>query len=303
MAIARALTLAENDDHDKENLIDILFRHGGQALVLGVTGAPGSGKSTLVNQLISAYRRLDSKVAVIAVDPSSPFSGGALLGDRVRMQQHATDDKVFIRSMASRGHLGGVARATADGIKILDAAGYDIIIIETIGVGQTEIEVTRMADIILLVLMPGTGDEIQVLKAGIMEIGDIFVINKSDRPDAAKLAAEVKYMLQMSKRQKDQPVLMTSALHAQGIPELASAIESYYRHITATGVLNEKQKLRLAQEIRTIMRDRIEATVTNRVALEENMDQWVTLLFDRVESPYGLIRKKIDPVLIKGNPS
>ncbi|MCK4715412.1 MAG: methylmalonyl Co-A mutase-associated GTPase MeaB, partial [Candidatus Marinimicrobia bacterium] len=196
-AIARAISLIENgvETKKKEKLIDTLHPHCGHGIIWGITGPPGAGKSTLLNRLIEQLRHDNKKVAVIAVDPSSPFTGGAILGDRLRMQKHATDDSVFIRSMASRGHLGGVAGATGDAIKIFDAAGYDHIIIETIGVGQTEIDVMELSDIVLLVLVPGLGDEIQALKAGVMEIGDIFIINKKDIDGADRLRTEVEYVL------------------------------------------------------------------------------------------------------------
>ncbi|HHJ53793.1 MAG TPA: methylmalonyl Co-A mutase-associated GTPase MeaB, partial [Caldithrix abyssi] len=186
-AVARAISWIENEHPEKEQLIDALYPHAGRAAVWGITGPPGSGKSSLVNLIIKIQRAKGKKVAVIAVDPSSPFSGGAILGDRIRMQNHATDTGVFIRSMASRGHLGGIAGATADAIKVLDAAGFDLILIETIGVGQTEIDIVGLSDLVLLVLVPGLGDEIQALKAGVMEIGDVFIVNKSDKADADRV--------------------------------------------------------------------------------------------------------------------
>src|SRR6056297_1409848 len=179
-AVAKAISMVENDADGKEAFIDAIYPECGHAVVWGVTGPPGAGKSTLVDKLIDRELKKGKKVAVVAVDPSSPFSGGAVLGDRLRMQSHATNPKVFIRSMASRGHLGGVAGATTDAVRVLDAAGYDLIIIESIGVGQTEIEIIEIADIVLLVLVPGMGDEIQALKAGVMEIGDIYVLNRKD---------------------------------------------------------------------------------------------------------------------------
>ncbi|RKY55834.1 MAG: methylmalonyl Co-A mutase-associated GTPase MeaB, partial [Candidatus Neomarinimicrobiota bacterium] len=221
-AIARSISLIENnmDPEGKETLIDYLHPHCGNAVVWGITGPPGAGKSSLLDRFIEIIRNNGKTVAVIAVDPSSPFSGGAILGDRLRMQKHATDDGVFIRSMASRGHLGGVAGATADAIKIFDAAGFDYIVIETIGVGQTEIEVVELADIVLLVLVPGLGDEIQAMKAGVMEIGDIFIINKKDIDGADRLRAEVEYVLSLKESNNtgfSHPISMSSATLNEGI--------------------------------------------------------------------------------------
>ncbi|TFG62498.1 MAG: methylmalonyl Co-A mutase-associated GTPase MeaB, partial [Spirochaetales bacterium] len=202
-AIAQGITLVENNLPEKENLIRILYPHTGRAVNLGITGAPGSGKSSLVNRLIHLYRDGGKRVGIIAVDPSSPFTRGAILGDRLRMQDHSRDPGVFIRSMASRGHLGGLSSGCWDAVKILDAAGFDTVIIETIGVGQNEVEIMRLSDLVLLVLVPGLGDEIQALKAGVMEIGDVYVINKMDLEGADRLKAEVEYALNFGAGETD----------------------------------------------------------------------------------------------------
>ena len=196
-AIARGISLVENGGDDGPALVRELFARTGRAFLVGVTGAPGAGKSTLVDGLISRWRKSGSSVGVIAVDPTSPFSGGAMLGDRVRMQTHAQDAGVFIRSMATRGHLGGLARATADAALVLDAAGKDFVAIETVGVGQDEVEVARTADVSVVVLVPGMGDDVQALKAGVMEIADIFVVNKADRDGADRTVAEIESLLSL----------------------------------------------------------------------------------------------------------
>ncbi|MBN2414825.1 methylmalonyl Co-A mutase-associated GTPase MeaB [bacterium] len=299
-AIARAMTWIENEHEAKEQLIDEIFPDCGRATVWGITGPPGAGKSTLTDQLITRERRQGRKVGIIAVDPSSPFSGGAILGDRLRMQQHATDDGVFIRSMASRGHLGGVAGSTGDAVKVLDAAGFDTIIVETIGVGQTEIEVMGMADIVLLVLVPGLGDEIQALKAGVMEIGDLFVINKADRDDAGKIKAEVEYVLGLKYAENmaaKNPVLMVSALTGQGIDDLHHSLYSYLNLIRSSGTLEQRRRDRLAGELRTIAAAKIEALVHYHLDFEDRLDSWVEMLYSRKESPYGLMNGRIESLI------
>ena len=295
-AIARAISYIENDHPLKEELIDELYPRCGQAAVWGLTGPPGSGKSSLLDHIIDRERKQGSKVAVIAVDPSSPFSGGAILGDRLRMQKHATDAGVFIRSMASRGHLGGVAGATADVIKVLDAAGFDLIIIETIGVGQTEIDVMEMADVVLLLLVPGLGDEIQALKAGVMEIGDVFIINKSDRDDADKVRAEVEYVLGLKYMDDDEdrnPVFMTSAKLNEGIDEMLQGVHDYFQKIRGNGWLEQKRKKRIASEIKTILTAKIKNEVERYLRGQNLLEQWVEQIYQGRRSPYAMINEKL----------
>ena len=243
-SIAKSISLVENDLPEKEELLKKVYSHTGNAAVFGITGPPGSGKSTLLDRLIRSNRGRGKKVAVVAVDPSSPFSLGAILGDRIRMQNHAADPGVYIRSMASRGHLGGVASATIDTVKILDAAGFDFIFIETIGVGQAEVEVANLADVVLLVLIPGMGDEIQAMKAGVMEIGDIYVINKKDLDGADRLKAEIEYILNLANGEASaaHPVLMVSAENNEGIDELVGTMDEYFNHMKSNGVLTKRRK-------------------------------------------------------------
>lgn len=221
-AIARAATAIENGSPSAAALLKELFPHTGRAAILGITGAPGAGKSTLVDQLAKAYRAQNMPIGIIAVDPSSPFTGGAILGDRIRMQQHHADPGVFIRSMATRGHLGGLARSTLEIALLLDAAGSETVLIETVGVGQDEIEIARLADVCCVVLVPGMGDDVQALKAGIMEIADVFVINKADLAGADKLEQELRAMLSLT--HLDVPIVKTVASDGQGINEAIEAI-------------------------------------------------------------------------------
>ncbi len=299
-SVARGITWIENEKAQKEKLIDALYEHTGQAKVIGITGPPGSGKSSLLDRLIERERNKGNKVAVLAIDPSSPFTGGAILGDRLRMQKHATDSGVFIRSMASRGHLGGVSGATADAVKVLDAAGFNVIFIETIGVGQTEIEVMNLVDLVLLVLVPGLGDEIQALKAGVMEIGDIFVVNKSDRADADRLKAEIEYVLHLKTSEdsgEQNPVFMTSATENTGIDELDRGMDEFLQKMQNSGQLEQRRRRRLTLELRKIFTAKVEAYVHAFLQTDKKLDHWIDQILQKEMPPYQLVNKKVNQVL------
>jgi LAO/AO transport system kinase len=252
-ALARLLSLVEDGQPEQLRVVaETLVAEAGKAILLGLTGAPGVGKSTICDALISSFRKLGKTVAVLAVDPSSPFTGGALLGDRVRMQRHAVDDGVFIRSMASRGHLGGLAWATPQAVRVLDAAGFDVVIVETVGVGQAEVEIAGLADTTVVALAPGLGDAIQVAKAGILEIADVFVVNKADRDGAKQLARDLRQMLHLGAATPWQiPVVTTSADRGQGIDELVAAIDRHQRHL-GEGEGARRRQARAAREIEAL---------------------------------------------------
>jgi len=258
-AIARAITLSESRTSEARQLLAKLFPSTGRAHVIGVTGPPGAGKSTLVDQLIAHHRKAGRTVGVVAVDPSSPFTGGAILGDRVRMSARQTDSGVFIRSMATRGHLGGLSRATADAARILDASGKDIVIIETVGVGQAEVEIVRFADTVIVVAVPGLGDDIQTIKAGLMEIGDVFVVNKADRDGADRTALELQGWLEFGHTGTGwvQPVLKTVSTTGAGIDELVAASEQHLSHLKEAGLLERKREQQAEHEILDILRERV----------------------------------------------
>ncbi len=285
-ALARAISLAENATADAAPLIAELHPFTGRAYLVGITGPPGAGKSTLVDQLTGVWRRERLRVAVVAVDPTSPFTGGALLGDRVRMQQHAGDAGVFIRSMAPRGHLGGLARATGDVALVLDAAGYDIVLIETVGVGQDEVDVVRTADVSIVVVVPGTGDDVQALKAGIMEIADIYVVNKADREGAERTAATIEALLSLQAFPPGAwrpPVLRTEATSGAGIEALHEAVQAFRRQ--TEGSLGARRRARDAFRIRDLLARQLRAHVEQHVVAHGEFEA----LLDRVA------RRELDP--------
>ena len=286
-AIARAISAIENREAGAEPLLRELFPHTGRALLIGVTGAPGTGKSSLVNRLAAHYRSAGKSVGILAVDPTSPFTGGALLGDRIRMQQHATDDGIYIRSMATRGYLGGLARATADAALVLDAAGKDIILIETVGVGQDEVDIVRLADATLLLLVAGLGDDVQNFKAGVMEIADVFVINKADRGDADRLEAELKAMLSPSQRQDGwkPPVVKTVATEGTGVPELAAALESFVQQLDREGKRIERWQQRLLDLIRQQALERVLQAGVG----QEQLADYARQIVQRRRDPYSVV--------------
>jgi LAO/AO transport system kinase len=263
-AVARAISLVEDGDDALATLSAGIYEHTGSAATIGLTGAPGVGKSTLATTLVRMARRDGRRVAVLAIDPTSPYTGGALLGDRVRMQEHATDPAVFIRSMATRGHLGGMALATPEAVRILDAAGYDLVIVETVGVGQAEIEVAAATDTTLVVLAPGLGDAVQMAKAGILEVADVFVVNKADRDGAAEVQRELRQMLHLgAARPWDPPVLATTATDDDGVDELWLAIARHRAHLEATGSLSVRRHARVLQEVEALAAERFRrATVS-----------------------------------------
>lgn len=261
-ALARAISVVENDRPGADDLIAELYPQAGSARIVGVTGSPGVGKSTFVDRSIGHLRQNDLTLAVLAVDPSSPFTGGALLGDRVRMQAHASDQQVFIRSMSSRGHLGGLAVASARVLVVLDAAGFDPILVETVGVGQSEVEIVQAADTSIVILAPGWGDGIQAAKAGILEIGDVFVVNKADLPGADTVVSEMTHMLWMgSDRPWNPPVLKCSSSTGEGISEVWNAVEEHQAYLVASGEGQERRRQRLAGEVKRAVAARFGARV------------------------------------------
>ena len=255
--LAKAITIVENDRPGKRELLKQIYPKTGNAYLLGITGPPGAGKSTLTDKVIAKLRKLGKTVGVIAIDPSSPFSGGAILGDRIRMQQHALDDDVFIRSMATRSHLGGLAKNTVDVIHLLDAAGKDVIIVETVGVGQDEVDIVRIAQTTVVVMVPGMGDSVQISKAGVMEIADVFAVNKADRDGADKLFGELRAMLDMIKGSIKPEIFRTVAVDDVGIEALVEGIFAHGKRVESSGLTEKKRAQKAESELRAYLVDGI----------------------------------------------
>ncbi len=284
-AIARAISLAENNRSAVQEMMKKIFPGTGKSLVVGITGSPGSGKSTLVDQMVVLLRKNGKKIGVIAVDPSSPFTGGAILGDRIRMMRHSTDPEVFIRSMAARGHLGGLARATGEVITILEAAGKDFVLVETVGVGQDEVEVVKLADIVIVILIPGAGDEIQAFKAGIMEIADIFVLNKADSPDAGKTERQLKAMLDLGfEGETLPPIVKTVATEGEGVESLVNEIDKLVGSKSQEFIDSRKKRL-ISWMLRDIISEKIYQAVSQNIP-ESEFESLVERIFKREIDPY-----------------
>lgn len=287
-ATARLISLIEDGDPEGQAALRALHPRTGHGYAIGVTGPPGSGKSTLVDAFIRQWRGQGRRVAVVAVDPTSPFTGGAILGDRIRMQDHAADPGVFIRSMATRGSLGGLAPATSDVVKVLDAIGYDLICIETVGTGQAEIDVVGAADTVVIVLVSGLGDTVQTMKAGIMEIGDIFAVNKADRGDADRTVAEVKMMLGLNPDPGGwrPPVIRCVATSGAGVPELVEAIAEHHRFMEQRALLEERRRRRRRAEILRLVELRARDRALEMVARSGRLDALADLVYEGAMDPY-----------------
>ncbi len=286
-SVARAISLVEDGHAEAATLLGGLFPKAGNAFVMGVTGPPGAGKSTLVDRIAARLRRRGQTVGIVAVDPTSPYSGGAILGDRIRMQAHALDPGIFIRSMATRGHLGGLAASTAHVITILAASGKNAILVETVGVGQDEVEIVGAADLSLVVLVPGMGDEVQALKAGIMEIADVFVVNKADLEGADRVVAEIESMLSLGSHEGREPrIVKTVATADGGIDELLDAVDAFRVEADRNGVLAKKKRAQLGHQLSETVQERLMSLARSRVLTPAEMERTVDRLASRETDPF-----------------
>lgn len=293
--IARSISLVETGGANASELMKAIFRHTGNAEIIGITGSPGAGKSSLVDKLALFYKNKGERIGIICVDPSSPFSGGAILGDRIRMATLGTDPNIFIRSMATRGNLGGLARATVDAVAILDAAGFDKVIVETVGVGQDEVEIVKTADVSVVVLVPGMGDDIQAIKAGIMEIGDVFVINKADREGVLRTQKELEALLSLAHRPDmwHPPIVKTIATESKGIDDLAAAIVSYRVFQSGDSHRNERRQAVARWRLTELLRERLLSDLLSKNGIRDSLERLAGDIAEKKMDPYSAVEELV----------
>ena len=299
LALARAITAVESEYDEAIDIMKTIYPKTGRARILGVTGAPGAGKSTLTDKIVKQYLQQGKKIGIVAVDPTSPFSGGAILGDRIRMNDLTLNENVFIRSMGTRGSLGGLSKKTSDAVKLIDAFGMDLVIIETVGVGQSEVDIVKNADSVLVVLVPGLGDDIQAIKAGILEIGDVFAINKADRDGCDKLNVEIEMMLDLDSREIKwrPPIKRTIASKDEGVDELVEALDEHFEFLEDSDELSVRRQDRTRNEIIAMINEQIGRRVAEVVVASDEFDSQVDAVNQRQNDPYTVVNKVLADVL------